>query len=511
MRRSVLLGVDLSLILLATLIAFALRENFEIAESRFEAFLPYLGATAITSLILFPAAGLNKPIWRFSSMHDYLGVTGAVSGVCVGAVALSFAYNRLDGVARSMPFLQAIVGVMVLVGARVLHQLVHRARQRRKSSAALMRVPAKSYETTVLVVGVTRLTEAYIQALAELASGRVRLAGLVGRTDRHVGRLVASHPILGVPEDIESILNGLDVHGVTIDRIVVAAPFSDLSLEVQEALLRIECSRSVSLQFLTEILGFDTKESACSDEVKRPSALPPKLSFEIGSEEVQACSQRHFWRAKRGLDAVLALMLLMMLWPAFLLVALLVAASVGFPVVFWQRRPGLGGRAFHLYKFRTMGAAHAPDGSRLSDAERVSRVGDFLRRTRLDELPQLINILRGDMSFVGPRPLLPRDQPKACGARLLVRPGLTGWAQVVGGRDISPEDKAALDVWYVRNASMLLDLTIAARTVPIVLFGERISRPLIERAWRELTASGIIKGELVYGLEKRLHIATPNI
>src|SRR5208337_5259211 len=104
---------------------------------------------------------------------------------------------------------------------------------------------------------------------------------------------------------------------------------------------------------------------------------------------------------------------------------------------------------------------------------------------------QLFNILRGEMSFVGPRPLLPRDQPEAYRARLLVRPGLTGWAQVVGGRDISPEDKAALDVWYVRNASLALDIEIAIRTVPVVLFGERISVSLIERAWRDLSESGV--------------------
>jgi lipopolysaccharide/colanic/teichoic acid biosynthesis glycosyltransferase len=134
----------------------------------------------------------------------------------------------------------------------------------------------------------------------------------------------------------------------------------------------------------------------------------------------------------------------------------------------------------------------------------MSKAGKFMRRTRLDELPQLINILRGDMSFVGPRPLLPQDQPKACAVRLLVRPGLTGWAQVVGGRDISPEDKAALDFWYVRHASLLLDLRIVARTVPIVLFGERISESLIERARRELMESGIMKGETRYRMEKHL-------
>jgi len=98
------------------------------------------------------------------------------------------------------------------------------------------------------------------------------------------------------------------------------------------------------------------------------------------------------------------------------------------------------------------------------------------------------------MSFVGPRPLLPQDQSTAYRARLLVRPGLTGWAQAIGGRGISAEDKAALDVWYVRNASMALDTEIALRTVPVILFGERISIPLIERAWSDLRESGVLRG-----------------
>ena len=152
-----------------------------------------------------------------------------------------------------------------------------------------------------------------------------------------------------------------------------------------------------------------------------------------------------------------------------------------------------------------MGASHAADGRRLPDTHRVSKIGKFMRRTRLDELPQLINIIRGDMSFVGPRPLLPQDQPKASAARLLVRPGLTGWAQVVGGRDIPPEDKAALDVWYVRHASLLLDLGIAARTIPIILFGERISQSLIERARREWVELGITKTEATYGIKNSSH------
>jgi lipopolysaccharide/colanic/teichoic acid biosynthesis glycosyltransferase len=173
-------------------------------------------------------------------------------------------------------------------------------------------------------------------------------------------------------------------------------------------------------------------------------------------------------------------------------VAILVAIDVGLPVVFWQQRPGFNGRPFKLYKFRTMAAAHKANGERMPDDQRTSDIGRFLRRTRLDELPQLFSILTGEMSFIGPRPLLPVDQSAAYAARLLVRPGLTGWAQVKGGREISAADKAALDVWYVLNASLALDLEIVAHTIKMVLFGDKVDAIAIRRAWRELQQAGMI-------------------
>jgi lipopolysaccharide/colanic/teichoic acid biosynthesis glycosyltransferase len=178
-----------------------------------------------------------------------------------------------------------------------------------------------------------------------------------------------------------------------------------------------------------------------------------------------------------------------------LFVAILTVIDVGLPVT-WQLRPGLNGRLFKLRKFRTMAPAYAACGRLVPDdqvpeQERTSGIGHFLRRSRLDELPQLFSILSGEMSFIGPRPLLTVDQPAAYAARLLVQPGLTGWAQVKGGREISAADKSALDVWYVRNASPALDLKILAHTVQMVIFGEKVDTAAIQRAWQELREAGI--------------------
>jgi lipopolysaccharide/colanic/teichoic acid biosynthesis glycosyltransferase len=308
---------------------------------------------------------------------------------------------------------------------------------------------------------------------------------------------VATYPVLGLPADIEGILDRLEVHGVSVRQIVVAAPFRTLPPEARVALSHVVSSRGITLQLLHETLGLEAGVEKTGEAEALSQNIPPQPTFEITPSEQQLLSKRLFWKVKRALDFLGALGILALLSPFLLLLALAVAFSIGRPVVFWQRRPGLGGRAFHLYKFRTMRPAHAPDGRRLSDGERLSRMGSFMRATRLDELPQFFNILRGDMSFVGPRPLLWQDQPQSFEARLLVRPGLTGWAQVVGGRDIPSHDKAALDVWYVRHADFFLDLNIAARTIPIVLFGERISASLIENAWRDLASCGIVKKAVV--------------
>lgn len=173
--------------------------------------------------------------------------------------------------------------------------------------------------------------------------------------------------------------------------------------------------------------------------------------------------------SKRALDIAFAAVGALLLSPFILLTALLVAIDVGLPLIFRQARPGRDGRPIVIYKFRTMRPAFAPDGRRIPEARRISSIGSFLRASRLDELPQLFNVLKGDMSLVGPRPLLSEDQPEGDPLRLLVRPGLTGWAQINGGRIISSTEKANLDTWYVRNASLALDIRILVQTACMLL------------------------------------------
>lgn len=181
---------------------------------------------------------------------------------------------------------------------------------------------------------------------------------------------------------------------------------------------------------------------------------------------------------KRFFDFLIALTALVILSPIILITAVLIRFKLGSPILFTQDRPGLNGNVFKMMKFRSMLDAQDANGNPLPDEQRMTTFGALLRSTSLDELPGLINVLKGDMSLVGPRPLLVEYLPlynQEQAKRHNVRPGITGWAQVNGRNAISWEDKFKLDVWYVENQSLLLDVKILFLTVKKVFVREGIS------------------------------------
>jgi sugar transferase EpsL len=183
---------------------------------------------------------------------------------------------------------------------------------------------------------------------------------------------------------------------------------------------------------------------------------------------------------KRVIDLVGASAALVVLSPLLAVVALLVRLRMGPPVLFRQQRPGRDGRPFEMTKFRTMTDHRGPDGALRPDADRLTALGRFLRRTSIDELPELLNVVRGEMSLVGPRPLLMEYLPLYSSdqaRRHEVRPGITGWTQVNGRNALTWDEKFALDVWYVDHRSTRLDLEILGRTVSQVFSGHGVSAP----------------------------------
>ena len=181
---------------------------------------------------------------------------------------------------------------------------------------------------------------------------------------------------------------------------------------------------------------------------------------------------------KRLFDIILSLLLLILFLPLFFFISVFIYLTMGKPIFFKQNRPGLNKKAFTIYKFRTMTNKKDSQGNLLPDEERLYGVGKFIRSASLDEIPQLFNVLNGNMSFVGPRPLLLEYLPlytQEQNKRHNVRPGITGWAQVNGRNTISWEEKFELDVWYVENQSLLLDLKILFMTFMKVINRSDIS------------------------------------
>ncbi|MCI6168705.1 MAG: sugar transferase [Muribaculaceae bacterium] len=180
---------------------------------------------------------------------------------------------------------------------------------------------------------------------------------------------------------------------------------------------------------------------------------------------------KHFF--KRIFDFVLALLALVCLSPLLLVVTVwLHFANKGAGVFFLQQRPGLHGKLFKIIKFKTMTDERAPDGTLLPDMQRLTRVGRFVRSTSIDELPQLVNVLKGDMALIGPRPLLPQYLPLYSpeqARRHDVRPGITGWAQCHGRNAISWAEKFKLDVWYVDHLSLKTDIRVILDTIKVVI------------------------------------------
>ena len=200
------------------------------------------------------------------------------------------------------------------------------------------------------------------------------------------------------------------------------------------------------------------------------------------------------YRGKRLLDMLLALATLLVLLPVVVLVGLLVRLTMGGPVLFKQQRPGVLGRPFTIYKFRTMNDERGSDGRLLADRERMTMVGRVLRKTSLDELPELWNVLKGEMSLVGPRPLLQRYMPffrERERLRFRALPGITGLAQVSGRNFLSWDERLELDVEYVEVMSLRVDLNILARTVITVLRREGMSVDVdVAETWLDEERSG---------------------
>ena len=461
-RKYLLLGVDLFWVALSPFAALLIRDNFAPRDEALTAAVLYSCLGVAIAAVVFPLAGLNRTFWRYTSLSELVRLLLAVTVTVLLALLATFSQTRLLDISRSLPLLQWFFLVSAMTGTR----LAIRIWRERSSVTGQHFVRGSDFEH-VLIVGVNRLTEVYVRALTEFAPHRFQIVGFLTNEGALNGRLLRSYKILGRPEDLQKVVQELQVHGTWLDRIVVTGELNKLSPRAQQALLDFEKASGVRVDWLLELLGFTAQ-----GEVSNHPAIEH-------NQPTMSAPTRLRRYPKRLFDFFGSAMLLVVLAPLLALLTLLIAIDVGLPVVFWQSRPGRFGRPFKLYKFRTMRAPHDDHGNRLPDDLRVTRLGELVRRTRMDELPQLYNILVGEMSFVGPRPLVITDHEPGTHDRLLVRPGLSGWAQVNGGRKLVPDDKAVLDIWYVSHMSLILDFKILLRTLLLMYSGEQINQNAI--------------------------------
>ena len=460
-------GADVLLATLTPYLALWIRDAYILSIEGMETAFIYCAISFTFSVFAFAAFRLRDSLAHYFTVHDAVEIAKAVVVAELLTCVLLFSITRLEGIPRSTPVIHALVLILGLISVRAVTHLA--------LNGKLVRGEQEIARKHVIMIGVTRLTAIYMKFLDAIAPGAHKIIALLDDAANFCGRSVHGVRVLGPPSELELVIEEFAVHGVQTDQVVIGMNSNDLPEVVLEE-VRCVCARhNIELGFVPEMFGLTA--------TPEPEALSKvQAEFEESLVAEPPLELPAHFKLKRYLDFVAALVLLTVLSPFWLIAAVVAMYDVGMPVLFWQQRMGVGSRRFLLYKFRTLRTPFDGTGRKLSDEERLSPIGRFMRRSRLDELPQLLNILVGDMSLIGPRPLLPCDQPKNLAIRLMVRPGITGWAQVNGGVLLTPDEKEWLDEYYVRNASLWLDLRIVLMTVLMFFRGDRRSE-LVDSAW----------------------------
>lgn len=449
---------DAACCLVAPAAAFLIREQGLAKHTSSSVVLAYFFTSVIASSFCVIVFDLRGIVSRFFSTRDLLRIGQASLLSVLLSVMVLFIAFRLDTIPRAVPVLHTLL----LTGLLVTGRMVSRHRRRKKD--AMGRPTGSERHTHTMIIGANTLTRAFIQMAREVAQSHELVVGILSPSQRLHGRRVAGCPVLGAPDLLPALLAEYEIHGLRIERVVVTDESFAPGTENWSSVIASAQKFAFDLEYLPDMLVpvFQSEQSPTRSESRDIT----------GVDLVRPL----YWRLRRVVDVVGASTLLVLTLPLLALVSIAVLVELGYPAIFWQRRLGRGKRPIKVYKFRTLRSQFDRHGRPRSGPE-IGAVGRFLRATRLDELPQLYNIAIGEMSFIGPRPLLPIDQPDSVEKRLAVRPGLTGWAQVQGGRYLTREEKARLDIWYIDNASFLLDMRVIFSTIAVVFTGDKAPEP----------------------------------
>ena len=426
----------------------------------------YCGISFVFALIAFLAFRLNEGLSRYFSVHDALNIlkASAVAGLMTAAVL--FTFTRLEGIPRSTPLICVFILASGLITFRALALL-------RDNATSMPVNDHRSPREHIIIIGANHLSALYIKLVRSYSPNLHRVIAVLDNEISLFGRRIVGVPVVSSIAHIERTIEEFEVHGVHVDRVIVGGDDTLLSPDALAEVERVCRQYEIELQFVPQLIGLESFKA-------RPNPATNVFRNALSFSELPSYHQ-----GKRFIDFFVSGVAIVLLSPVIALISLLVLIDLGSPVVFWQQRVGRGGASFFVYKFRTLHPPFDRQGAPVSEDDRRSWIGRLLRNGRLDEIPQLLNVLVGEMSLIGPRPLLPEDQPTNSKLRLLARPGVTGWAQVNGGNLVTNDEKGALDEWYVRHASFLLDLRIIALTLGFMFRGEKRSESALRHALLE--------------------------
>jgi lipopolysaccharide/colanic/teichoic acid biosynthesis glycosyltransferase len=408
----------------------------------------YWALASCVTIVAISALRIQDGMTHYFSVHDALDIAEAVLFAELMTTAALFSLTRFDGIPRSMPLMHGVLLATGLIGIRMLLRVVFSEQDEVQNY--------NCRRERMILIGANPFAAAFIQLLRSYAPQRQPVIAVLDENAVAVGRAISGVQVLGAPNELDAIIGEFVVHGIETNKVIVAGEVDMLSPATLHEVELVCQKRGIDLCFLPRVIGVT-------------ASLPSRESVKIEDKAFPSFAPSWFVRFKRALDVVGSVALIILLWPLLTLAAIGVMLDVGMPVLFWQERVGWKGRPFLIYKFRTLKAPIDSDGKPCFAGRSPSLFARVLRASRIDELPQLLNVLLGDMSLIGPRPLLPEDQPANRSVRLSVRPGITGWAQVNGGKLVSKEEKEKLDEWYIRNASLATDMRIIFMTLKMIM------------------------------------------